>query len=95
MGWDNVITHMGYGDRFRKHRRWMHDGFQSKGALLGYRHVQRRETYTLLSGLLETPADFVNHIQRSVVTWLLLGAGADVRTAPYHLTVGRSGLSWK
>ncbi|KAI0655715.1 cytochrome P450 [Cubamyces menziesii] len=67
MGWDNVITHMGYGDRFRKHRRWMHDGFQSKGALLGYRHVQRRETYTLLSGLLETPADFVNHIQRWAV----------------------------
>ncbi|KAH9886935.1 cytochrome P450 [Cubamyces lactineus] len=67
MGWDNVITHMRYGDRFRKHRRWMHEGFQSKDALLGYRHVQRRETYTLLSGLLETPTNFLNHIQRWAV----------------------------
>ncbi|OSD03845.1 cytochrome P450 [Trametes coccinea BRFM310] len=67
MGWDNVITHMPYGDRFRKHRRWMHEGLQSKEALLGYRPVQRRETYTLLAGLLETPADFASHIHRWAV----------------------------
>ncbi|KAI0363937.1 cytochrome P450 [Pilatotrama ljubarskyi] len=67
MGWDNVITHMPYGERFRKHRRWMQDGFQSKAALLGYRPIQRRETYTFLSGLLESPADFVNHIHRWAV----------------------------
>ncbi|KAI0351242.1 cytochrome P450 [Trametes cingulata] len=67
MGWDNVITHMPYGERFRKHRRWMQDGFQSRDALQGYRPIQRRETYTLLSGLLESPADFVNHIHRWAV----------------------------
>ena len=64
MGWDNVITHMPYGDRFRKHRRWMHDHFQTKTALEGYRPIQRRETYTLLSGLLESPAAFLSHINR-------------------------------
>ena len=64
MGWDNVITHMGYGDRFRKHRRWMHDNFQTKSALHGYRPIQQRETYTLLSGLLETPGEFLSHINR-------------------------------
>ncbi|KAI0742440.1 cytochrome P450 [Daedaleopsis nitida] len=64
MGWDNVITHMRYGDRFRKHRRWMHDNFQTKSALDGYRPIQRRETYTLLAGLLETPADFLSLINR-------------------------------
>lgn len=64
MGWDNVITHMRYGDRFRKHRKWMHDNFQTKLALEGYRPIQRRETYTLLSGLLETPNVFLSHINR-------------------------------
>ncbi|KAI0819811.1 cytochrome P450 [Trametes gibbosa] len=67
MGWDNVITHMPYGDRFRKHRRWMHDNFQTKDALLGYRPVQRRETYTMLAGLLESPAAFDEHIHRWAV----------------------------
>lgn len=66
MGWDNVITHLPYGDRFRKHRRWMHDNFQSKDALLGYRPVQRRETYTMLAGLLESPVEFIEHVHRSV-----------------------------
>ena len=64
MGWDNVITHMGYGDRFRKHRRWMHDNFQTRSALQGYQPIQRRETYTLLSGLLAHPANFLAHINR-------------------------------
>ncbi|KAI0705960.1 cytochrome P450 [Cerioporus squamosus] len=64
MGWDNVVTHMPYGDRFRKHRRWMHDNFQTRPALHGYRPIQQRETYTLLSGLLETPGDFLSHINR-------------------------------
>ncbi|CDO69938.1 hypothetical protein BN946_scf184836.g12 [Trametes cinnabarina] len=67
MGWDNVITHMPYGERFRKHRRWMQEGLQSKNALFGYRSVQRRETYTLLAGLLESPADFASHIHRWAV----------------------------
>ena len=64
MGWDNVITHMKYGDRFRRHRKWIHDNFQTKSALEGYRPVQRRETYTLLSDLLKAPADFLSHINR-------------------------------
>ncbi|EIW56861.1 cytochrome P450 [Trametes versicolor FP-101664 SS1] len=67
MGWDNVITHLPYGDRFRKHRRWMHDNFQSKAALLGYRPVQRRETYTMLAGLLESPVEFIEHVHRWAV----------------------------
>ena len=66
MGWDNVITHMGYGERFRRHRRWMHDNFQAKPALDGYRPIQRRETYTLLADLLAAPADFLQHVNRSV-----------------------------
>ena len=59
-----MITHMGYGDRFRKHRRWMHDSFQTKTALRGYQPVQQRETYTLLSDLLAHPTGFLAHINR-------------------------------
>ncbi|KAI8992776.1 cytochrome P450 [Trametes punicea] len=71
MGWDNVITHMPYGDRFRKHRRWMQDGLQSKDILFGYRSIQRRETYTLLAGLIESPADFASHVHRWAVGMIM------------------------
>ncbi|KAI0640974.1 cytochrome P450 [Trametes meyenii] len=71
MGWDSVITHMPYGDRFHKHRRWIRDGFQTKDALFGYRPVQRRETYTLLAGLLESPAGLVDHLQRWAVGMIM------------------------
>ncbi|KAI0632690.1 cytochrome P450 [Trametes polyzona] len=67
MGWDNVITHLPYGERFHKHRRWMQQGLQSKAALLGYRPIQHRETCTLLAGLLESPTGFIDHIHRWAV----------------------------
>ncbi|PIL26517.1 cytochrome P450 [Ganoderma sinense ZZ0214-1] len=48
MGWDSVINNLPYGERFRKHRKWLQDAFTSKAALMSYRPIQRRETYTLL-----------------------------------------------
>lgn len=66
MGWDSVINNLPYGDRFRKHRKWLLDAFQSKANLVGYYPIQRRETYTLLSGLCESPELFVDHIKRYV-----------------------------
>ncbi|OBZ74506.1 O-methylsterigmatocystin oxidoreductase [Grifola frondosa] len=64
MGWDSVITHMPYGDRFRKHRKWIQDAFQYKRAVMSYRRIHFRETYTLLTGLLQKPEDFMAHIKR-------------------------------
>ncbi|PCH42868.1 cytochrome P450 [Wolfiporia cocos MD-104 SS10] len=64
MGWDCVITHMSYGERFRKHRRWISKAFEGKDALQSYRPVQRRETYLLIAGLIETPERFSSHIER-------------------------------
>ncbi|EMD32760.1 hypothetical protein CERSUDRAFT_118484 [Gelatoporia subvermispora B] len=64
MGWDSAITHMPYNDRFRKHRKWIQDAIQSKPALLSYRPLQYRETYTFLSSITETPGDFMSHIRR-------------------------------
>ncbi|KAI0945930.1 hypothetical protein AcV7_010042 [Taiwanofungus camphoratus] len=64
MGWDCVITHLKYGDRFRKHRKWIQNAFQEKTSLASYRPVQRRETYVLLSGLAETPSALMSHLRR-------------------------------
>ena len=64
MGWDSVLNNLPYGERFRKHRKWIQDAFLCKEALMNYRLIQRRETYTLLSGLCDTPELFMDHIVR-------------------------------
>ena len=64
LGWKEVPTQMGYGERYRKHRRWMHDAFVAKDALLSYRAMQRRETYILLAGLVSSPQDYTSHARR-------------------------------
>ncbi|KAH9856113.1 cytochrome P450 [Lenzites betulinus] len=64
MGWDSVLNNLPYGERFRKHRKWLQDAFASKGVVATYRPIQRRETYTLLSGLCEQPELFMEHIKR-------------------------------
>ncbi|KAI0060162.1 cytochrome P450 [Artomyces pyxidatus] len=63
MGWDSVITNLPYGDRFRKHRRLIQDHFSAQ-AIVDFRSLQRKEAYTLLEGLFETPDDFIRHIRR-------------------------------
>ncbi|KAI0692349.1 cytochrome P450 [Cerioporus squamosus] len=64
MGWDSVINMMPYGDRFRRHRKWLQDALMPKSVLLSYRPMQRRETYTFLAGLCETPDRVNDHIKR-------------------------------
>ena len=59
---------MPYGERFRKHRKWLQDAFVSKAALASYLPIQRRETYTLLAGLCDSPKLFMDHVKRYVTT---------------------------
>ena len=66
MKWDSVINMMPYGDRFRKHRKWLQDALIPKSVLLSYRPMQRRETYTFLAGLCDTPERVNDHIKRWV-----------------------------
>lgn len=70
MGWDSVLNNIEYGDRFRKHRKWLQDAFTPKPVLASYGPIQRRETYTLLSGLCESPERFFEHIGRQVPAFL-------------------------
>ncbi|KAH9930559.1 cytochrome P450 monooxygenase [Amylocystis lapponica] len=64
MGWDTVVSNMTYGVRFRKHRKWMHESLQERRSLLSYHSIQHRETHILLTGLMDTPHDFLAHLQR-------------------------------
>ncbi|KZT73493.1 cytochrome P450 [Daedalea quercina L-15889] len=70
MGWD-VMTHFSYGERWRRHRKWIAGAFQDKDALLSYRPLQRRETYILLSGLMDTPQQFMGHIRRFTAAMIM------------------------
>ncbi|TBU39014.1 cytochrome P450 [Dichomitus squalens] len=71
MGWDSVLNNLPYGERFRKQRKWLHDAFLSKDALVNYRPIQRRETYTLLSELCDKPELFMDHIVRWAAAMVL------------------------
>ncbi|KAH9951189.1 cytochrome P450 [Amylocystis lapponica] len=64
MGLDRAITHFSYGERFRRHRKWVHEAMEEKPSLEIYRPAQRREVYVLLSGLAETPLQFALHVRR-------------------------------
>ncbi|OBZ68047.1 O-methylsterigmatocystin oxidoreductase [Grifola frondosa] len=64
MGWDSISSHMAYGDRSRKHRKWIHDAFQTKAVLESYYPLQRREASVLVSGLLESPEAYITHFRR-------------------------------
>ncbi|KAI0753694.1 cytochrome P450 [Fomes fomentarius] len=71
LGHDLSIAAMPYGDRFRKHRKLMHDGVGSKSALQRYRPIKVREAHILLRNLLDTPEAFLEHLYRYVAATLL------------------------
>lgn len=64
MGLDHAINNMEYGEQFRRHRKWTHDTVEDKNILHTYWPLQQREAVTLLSELVESPQDFISHVQR-------------------------------
>ncbi|KAL1938286.1 hypothetical protein VTO73DRAFT_11737 [Trametes versicolor] len=65
------IPPMPYGERFRKHRRWMHDAVGSRERLTALRTTQLRGTRILLRNLLRTPEKFVEHLHLYVAATML------------------------
>ncbi|KAI0632677.1 cytochrome P450 [Trametes polyzona] len=51
-----------YGERFRRHRKWMYDGVGNKEKLRSYQEYQRREVNALLRNHLKDPEHFLEHI---------------------------------
>ncbi len=61
-----ALPPMPYGERFRKHRRWMHDAVGTRERLTALRPLQLRGVHTLLRNLLRSPEDFVEHLHLCV-----------------------------
>ncbi|KAI0753687.1 cytochrome P450 [Fomes fomentarius] len=71
VGHDSTLPFLRIGDRFRKHRKWMHDAIGSKSELQQYRPIQVREAHILLRNLLDAPEAFLEHLYRYVAATLL------------------------
>jgi len=78
-GWGDVVVGIPYGDRFRKHRKWIHDSIGSKNSVKSCLAVQRREAYTLVCGLCDKPESFRLHINRFAAALLVeIGYGHTI-----------------
>ncbi|KAI0640914.1 cytochrome P450 [Trametes meyenii] len=71
MGMGSTLVPMPYGERFRKHRRSMHEAIGTREQLDAHRHVQRREVRSLLNRLLESPDRFLEHLHLYVGATML------------------------
>ncbi|KAF5349315.1 hypothetical protein D9758_011802 [Tetrapyrgos nigripes] len=93
MGWHNASTHVRYGPRFRKHRRFIHQTFNEQAAHL-LRPLQGKETLNLIRGFVETPGQYSQHIRRfAAATIMKVTYGRDVTSIddPFVLLAERAG----
>ncbi|KAF8153982.1 cytochrome P450 [Crassisporium funariophilum] len=80
MGWKSASTHLRYGPRFRKHRRFINQVFNHR-AISAFRPLQEKEILVLLEGLLQDPDEFVDHFRRyAAATILKITYGHDIRS---------------
>lgn len=63
MDFSNDMVIMRYGDRWRRHRRWIQDILQNKKEVFDLSAMQREGTIRLLKSLLESPDAFRTHIK--------------------------------
>ncbi|KAF8509857.1 cytochrome P450 [Hysterangium stoloniferum] len=64
MGWSWAVQFMGYGEKFRRHRKplQMH---LAQSSVSAYWPIQRTEVRLLLKDLIRRPEDFVKHIEHA------------------------------
>ncbi|KAF8182928.1 cytochrome P450 [Pholiota molesta] len=78
MGWSSASTHLRYGPRFRKHRRFINQAFNPR-AISAFRPLQEKEILVLLEGLQNDPNAFVDHFRRyAAATILKITYGHDI-----------------
>ncbi|KAF8202965.1 cytochrome P450 [Pholiota molesta] len=79
MDWDWDFVHMGYADRWRRHRRMFHQYFQPRN-LASYYPLQKKMAIALLDQLAQSPAEFAPHIKQFVGSIVLQAAyGYEVK----------------
>ncbi|EIW56875.1 cytochrome P450 [Trametes versicolor FP-101664 SS1] len=71
IGQEASLPSIGYGERLRRHRKWMFDGVGNKDKLRSYRDIQRREARTLSCHLLADPARFFDHMHLYLASIML------------------------
>ncbi|KAF8229384.1 cytochrome P450 [Tricholoma matsutake] len=85
MGWQSASTHVRYGPRFRKHRRFIHQTFNAR-AVSSFRPLQEQETAVLLDGLIQSPHKFVQHFRRyAAATIFPITYGHKITSVDDHL----------
>ncbi|KAF5325955.1 hypothetical protein D9611_000766 [Ephemerocybe angulata] len=70
MGWHSASTHVRYGPRFRKHRRFINQMFNSR-AVSAFLPLQQKERLTVMEGLLVSPEAFLDHFRRCAAATIL------------------------
>jgi len=63
MGWGSIVSQLSGGPKFRKYRKITQETMGTRH-MNEYVSLQKQATYTLLTDLGDTPANFVNHIKR-------------------------------
>ncbi|PPQ69577.1 hypothetical protein CVT24_001377 [Panaeolus cyanescens] len=78
MGWKNASTHMRYGPRFRKHRKFINQTFNQR-AVSAFRPLQEKATSVLIEDLVHEPDAFLDHLRRFAASTILkITYGRDV-----------------
>jgi cytochrome P450 len=65
MGWTSVLSHLPYGDKFRKHRRLVQEYFHPR-LIQNYYPMIELEAAMFIAELAKTPKDFRAHLRRYV-----------------------------
>ena len=63
MGWGSILSQLSGGPKFRKHRKITQETMGPR-YMNEYIPLQKRTTYTFLTDVGDTPANFVDHIKR-------------------------------
>ncbi|KAL0956441.1 hypothetical protein HGRIS_002589 [Hohenbuehelia grisea] len=93
-GWSWNLAFMPYADRWRRHRRIMHQHFRPQAAVR-YRHHELDNVHHLLRSLLDHPVDFWDHLRMFVSSAplsLIYGYQAKELDDPFITTPERAGL---
>ncbi|PFH50357.1 hypothetical protein AMATHDRAFT_145202 [Amanita thiersii Skay4041] len=93
MGWASASTHVRYGPRFRKHRRFVNLTFNQRASLRLY-PLQVQEAHTLIDGLIRSPELYIQHFRRfAAATILKITYGRQITSVddPFVLLAERAG----
>ena len=63
IGWDWALPLIPYGEKFKRHRKYLQDYFK-KSSLPNYYHIQLNEVHKMLNDILDDPTDYADHVKR-------------------------------